>query len=199
MAEILEEVGIVFMFAPLLHPAMRFVGPVRRALKIPTLMNLLGPLTNPAGARRQVVGVSDSALVPLLVGALRELGHLRALVVHGHGMDEVSPLGPTRVAELDGDSLTEYEVTPEELGEAVLPVEGLAGGEPEDNARVIEEVFDGTRRDAARSAVVLNAAAAILVAGSADTLASAANLARESLDSGSARAKLEALRAASKA
>jgi len=197
MAEILEEVGIVFMFAPLLHPAMRHVGPVRRTLGIPTLMNLLGPLTNPAGARRQVVGVSDAALVPLIVGALRELGHLHALVVHGYGMDEVSPLGPTRVAELDGEELREYEVSPGELGEEIHPAEGLAGGEPEDNARVITEVLEGQRREAARSAVVLNAAAAILVAGRAGSLAEAANVARESLDSGAARAKLSELKAAS--
>jgi len=198
MGAILEEIGIVFMFAPLLHPAMRFVGPVRRALKIPTLMNLLGPLTNPASAQRQVVGVSDPALVPLIVGALRELGHLRALVVHGYGMDEVSPLGPTRVAELDGDGLEEYEITPEDLGELLHAPEGLAGGEPEENAEIILEVLEGGRRDAARSAVVLNAAAAIRVAGAAGSLAQAAEIARESIDAGAAREKLEALRTASR-
>lgn len=199
MAAILEKIGIVFMFAPLLHPAMRHVGPVRRALRIPTLMNLLGPLTNPAGAQRQVVGVSDPALVPLIVGALRELGHLRALVVHGYGMDEVSPLGPTRVAELQGDTLEEYEISPEDVGELVHAADGLAGGEPEENAEVILEVLGGSRRDAARSAVVLNAAAAIRVADAAPTLADAAEVARESIDSGAALGKLDALRAASNA
>ncbi len=198
MGEILEEVGIVFMFAPLLHPAMRHVGPVRRALKIPTLMNLLGPLTNPAGARRQVVGVSDPELVPLLVGALRELNHIRALVVHGEaGMDEISPLGPTRVAQLDGDTLTEYTVTPEEMGLSVLPEAGLAGGEPEENAEVIEAVLRGDRRDIARSVVLLNAAAAIHVAGKAADLREGVQVATESIDSGAAAAMLVALREAS--
>lgn len=199
MAEILEETGIVFMFAPLLHPAMRHVGPIRRALGIPTLMNMLGPLTNPAGAQRQVVGVSEPTLVPLLVGALRELGHLRALVVHGHGIDEVSPLGPTTVAELEGGEVREYDVTPEQLGESIHPAEGMAGGEPEDNARVILEVLRGQRHDAARSAVVLNAAAAIRVADAAGSLEDAAEVARESIDSGAAMTKLEALKAASNA
>jgi anthranilate phosphoribosyltransferase len=199
MAEILEDVGIVFMFAPLLHPAMRHVGPVRRSLKIPTLMNLLGPLTNPAGAQRQVVGVSDPALVPLIVGALRELGHLRAIVVHGDGMDEISPLGTSRIAELDGDGLEEYEITPSDLGERVHPAEGLAGGEPEENARLIRGVLAGERGGAARSAVVMNAAAAILVGGRTESLAEAADAARESIDSGAAASKLEALRAASNA
>src|SRR5687767_2532439 len=101
MADVLERAGIVFMFAPLLHPAMRHVAPVRRELRMPTIMNVLGPLTNPAGARRQVVGVSDPALLELIAGALQQLGHLRALVVHGEpGLDEISPLGPTRIIEL---------------------------------------------------------------------------------------------------
>ena len=103
MAEVLAEAGIVFMFAPLLHPAMRHVGPVRRKLGITTIMNILGPLTNPAGARRQVIGVADPSLLDLIPGALQELGHIRALVVHGDpGMDELSPVGTTRVVELQG-------------------------------------------------------------------------------------------------
>jgi anthranilate phosphoribosyltransferase len=117
MGEVLEEAGIVFMFAPLLHPAMRHVGPVRRALGITTIMNILGPLTNPAGARRQVIGVADPSLLDLVPGALQQLGHIRALVVHGEpGMDEVSPVGSTRVVELRDGALQEYEVTPERLG-----------------------------------------------------------------------------------
>lgn len=197
MGEVLAEAGIVFMFAPLLHPAMRFVGPVRRELRIATLMNLLGPLTNPAGARRQVVGVSDPALVPLVVGGLAELGHRRALVVHGYpGMDEVSPLGSTRVAELSGDGVREYQVTPEELGVPVLPEEGLAGGEPWENAARILGVLEGEDRSSARSAVLLNAAAAIYVGDGAATLHEAVEVAAEAIDSGAARSRLEALRSA---
>jgi anthranilate phosphoribosyltransferase len=198
MGEILEEVGIVFMFAPLLHPAMRHVGPVRRELGMPTLMNLLGPLTNPAGARRQVVGVSDPELVPLVVDSLRELGHARAMVVHGHpGLDEISPLGPTRVSELVGGEVRSYELDPETLGLPLHTAEGLAGGEPEDNARRIRQVLGGEDRGVARAAVLLNAAAAIYVGDAAPSLSEALAAARESLDSGAAEAALEALRVAS--
>lgn len=198
MAEVLEEVGIVFMFAPLLHPAMRHVAPVRRELGIHTVMNLLGPLTNPARARRQVVGVADPDLADLIVRALAELGHARALVVHGSpGMDEVSPLGPTRVHELREGEVEAYEVTPAGLGVEVHPAEGLTGGEPEDNARIVRDVLEGRRRDAARSAVLLNAAAAIYVGGAADSLEEGVGVAREAVDAGSALAKLEALAEAS--
>lgn len=197
MSQVLEEVGIVFMFAPLLHPAMRHVGPVRRELGIPTIMNLLGPLTNPAGARRQVVGVSDPALVPLVVDALKELGHVRAMVVHGHpGIDEVSPLGPTRIAELGDGTVEHYSLDPEDVGLETVGPAGLEGGEPHDNARRILEILDGGAAGAARNAVVLNAAAAIRVADRAGSLAEAVNVARESLDSGAARKTLEALRRA---
>lgn len=198
MGEILAETGIVFMFAPLLHPAMRHVAPVRRELKVPTIMNLLGPLTNPAGARRQVVGVADPHLVPLVIQSLAELGHERALVVHGFpGMDELSPLGPTRVAELEDGAVEEYEVTPEELGLEVHPMEGLAGGEPEENAALIRRVLAGEDRAAARTAVILNAGAAIFVAGKAGSLKEGVRRAEETVDSGAALEKLEALREAS--
>ena len=198
MGEILEEIGIVFMFAPLLHPAMRYVGPVRKELGISTVMNILGPLTNPAGARRQVVGVADPHLVSLLVRALQELGHERGLVVHGApGMDEISPTGPTRVAELKDGQVQSYEVTPESLGVDPQPLEGVAGGSPEDNARVIRDVLSGKRQDAARTATVLNAAAAIYVGGLADSLSRAVRLAGNAIASGAALQKLEALRAAS--
>ena len=197
MARVLAEVGIVFMFAPLLHPAMRHVAPVRRELGIPTIMNLLGPLTNPAGARRQVVGVSNPRLLDLVVRALSELGHRRALVVHGApGMDELSPAGPSRVAELAGEQISEYEVTPEELGLASHPTEGLGGGLPEENARLIRDVLDGGERGPARAAVLLNAGAAIYVAGRVDSLAAGVEAAARSVDSGAASRKLEALRRA---
>jgi anthranilate phosphoribosyltransferase len=197
MARVLTEAGIVFMFAPLLHPAMRHVGPVRRGLGVRTLMNLLGPLTNPAGARRQVIGVADEGLIDLIPDALRELGHLRALVVHGRpGMDEVSPMGPTRVAELQGGEVTEYEIDLADLGIEPVGAEGLAGGEPEDNAVIIEAVLAG-EDGAPRSAVVLNAAAAILVADLAATWPDACALAAEAIDDGRAGDALNALRDAS--
>jgi anthranilate phosphoribosyltransferase len=198
MGEVLEEAGIVFMFAPLLHPAMRHVAPVRRGLGITTLMNVLGPLTNPAGARRQVVGVADPRLLGLVVRALAELGHIRALVVHGApGMDEISPAGHTRVAELSEEGIREYEITPADLGADESVLEGLRGGEPEENARIIEGVLDG-RDGAPRNAVILNAAAAIYVAGKTSTLAGAADLAVEAIGSGAARDALERLRRATR-
>lgn len=197
MSEVLAEAGIVFMFAPLLHPAMRHVGPVRRGLGVTTVMNILGPLTNPAGARRQVIGVADERLLDLIPGALRELGHLRALVVHGApGMDEVSPIGPTRVAELREGSIERYEIDPEELGLEPVDPGALAGGDPGENAAIIEAVLGG-EPGAARDAVVANAAAAILVAGLAEAWAEAADLARRTIDEGLAAQALEALRSAS--
>jgi anthranilate phosphoribosyltransferase len=196
MAQVLDEAGIVFMFAPLLHPAMRHVGPVRRGLGVTTVMNILGPLTNPAGARRQVIGVADDRLLGLVASALAELGHIRALVVHGApGMDEVSPLGATRVAELRDGRVREYDVVPEELGFTPSSPEELAGGEPADNAAIIEGVLAG-RSGAARTAVVLNAAAALLAADRAADWAEAVKAAQASIDDGAAKEALEALKQA---
>lgn len=198
MGEVLAEAGIVFMFAPLLHPAMRHVAPVRRELGVTTIMNILGPLTNPAGARRQVVGVAEEGLLDLIPDALRELGHIRALVVHGSpGMDEVSPIGPTRVAELRDGAIERYEIEPGDLGLEPVRAEELAGGEPGKNAAIVEAVLAG-EEGAARSAVVANAAAAILAADLADSWSAAAELARRTIDEGRAREALERLRESSR-
>ncbi len=193
MSEVLEEVGIVFMFAPLLHPAMRHVGSVRAGLGIRTIMNVLGPLTNPAGARRQVVGVADESLLDLIPGALQELGHIRALVVHGsHGLDEISPLGSTRVVELRNGALLDYELTLESVGLSPVKASEIAGGEPEENARIVKAVLSG-EAGAHRTAVVLNAAAALLVSDRAPDWPSAVSLAGDTIDSGAAAAALERL------
>ncbi|MFO7895006.1 MAG: anthranilate phosphoribosyltransferase [Longimicrobiales bacterium] len=199
MAAVLEEAGIVFMFAPLLHPAMRHVAPVRRGLGIPTIMNLLGPLTNPAGARRQVVGVTNPALLDLVAHGLRELGHHRALVVFGEpGLDELSPLGTTHVAELDAGTVRRYEVTPGDFGWDGLSADDLAGGEPGHNARVVMEVFEGERHDAARAAVVLNAGAAVYVSGTVASLEEGVQKADAALADGAALDGLERLRSATR-
>lgn len=199
LAEVLAESGIVFMFAPRFHPAMRHAAPVRRELGIATIMNLLGPLANPAGARRQVVGTSDPAYVGLIVRALADLGHERALVVHGEpGMDEVSPCGPTRVAELAAGVVSEYEVGPGDLGIETAPVEALKGGDPAENAAVVRAVVEGRERGAARSAVLANAAAAFYVAGKAESLRHGVEAAARSIDSGAAGAVLHALVAATR-
>ena len=193
MSEVLEEAGIVFMFAPLLHPAMRHVGSVRAGLGIRTIMNVLGPLTNPAGARRQVVGVADESLLDLIPGALQELGHIRAFVVHGsHGLDEISPLGSTRVVELRNGELLDYELTLESVGLSPVKASEIAGGEPEENARIVKAVLSG-EAGAHRTAVVLNAAAALLVSDRAPDWPSAVSLAGDTIDSGAAAAALERL------
>ena len=194
MAEVLEEAGIVFMFAPLLHPAMRHVGPVRKALGITTIMNILGPLTNPAGAKRQVVGVADPALLDLIPDALAQLGHTHALVVHGApGLDEVSPAGTTRVAELREGAVRRYEIEPSDLGLEPVALDDLAGADPAENARLIEGVLAG-RDGGARSAVVANAAAALLVAGVVASWTEGARLAEATLDEGRAADALARLR-----
>lgn len=199
MERVLADAGIVFMFAPLLHPAMRHVGPVRRGLGVRTVMNILGPLTNPAGARRQVIGVADEGLLDLIPDALRSLGHIRAMVVHGApGIDEVSPLGPTRVAELVDGEVRRYELELDRLGIRPADPSALAGGEPEDNARIVREVLAG-ESGAPRDAVVANAAAALLVADRADDWPDAADLARAVLDNGRAQAALDRLVTASNA
>lgn len=200
MASTLADAGIVFMFAPLMHPAMRHVGPVRRELAVPTVMNIVGPLANPASAGRQVVGVAEAHRVPLIAGALAALGSVHALVVHGEpGMDEVSPIGPTRVLEIrrgaDGaETVGEWTIDPADHGFHDVDARDLAGGSPEENAAVIEAVLAGGGPRGARAAVLLNAAAALYVAGLAADYAEGVARATAALDGGAGRATLEALR-----
>ena len=195
----LNEVGICFMFAPLYHGATARVAGVRRELGVHTTFNLLGPLTNPAGAPRQVIGVWHEALVEPLARTLLALGTERAWVVHGRdGLDEVTLADRTKVAEVGGGGVRVFEVGPEDFGMERAPLEHLRGGDAEANARIIRDVLAGSRRDAARALVVLNAAAALHVGGLADDLTEAARLAEQSLDSGAALAKLERLVQASK-
>ena len=166
MERALQDAGIVFMFAPSMHPAMRHVGPVRRELAVPTVMNIVGPLANPAMAGRQVLGVAEIRRMPLLAGALAALGTTHALVVHGEpGMDEFSPLGPTRVVEVRAGHTREWEVEPSHFGYSSFDATDLAGGGPADNARIVRDVLGGQGTPAATAAVVLNAAAALYVSG----------------------------------
>ena len=191
------ETGFVFMFAPAHHPAMRHVGPVRAALGVTTIMNLLGPLANPAGVRRQVVGVAHPKLQRLVADALLELGHERALVVHGEpGLDELSPLAPTRVFQVEAGTLSEFEVTPADFGWPRYDPADLAGAEPAENADRVRRVLSGADRGAGRAAVVLNAAAAFWVAGLADTLTEGVAAAEHAIDSGGAKTQLQSLQGA---
>ena len=193
----LRETGIVFMFAPLMHPAMRHVGPVRRELAIPTVMNIVGPLANPARAGRQVVGVADLERAPVLAGALSALGTKHALVVYGEpGLDEVSPLGPTHVIEVRNGSTTTWTIHPEAHGVKKIAREDLAGSEPAENARIIGLILDGGGPAGARAAIILNAAAAVYVSGRVNSYEDGVGEARKSLDSGQAKSVLERLKRA---
>lgn len=187
----IEEVGIGFLFAPSHHAAMRHAAPVRRELGIRTLFNLLGPLANPASATHQLVGVYDPARVEQLAEALRALGLTAAWVVHGQGgLDEVSPSGPTTVAQLSDGRVSRFEVSPRDFGLSEVPLEELRGGDAARNAEIIRNVLDGDP-GAARVAVVLNAAAALRVTGFADHPTAAAERATEAIDSGAAKRALE--------
>jgi anthranilate phosphoribosyltransferase len=180
----LAEQGMVFLFAPLYHPAMRFVAPVRRELAIGTVMNVIGPLANPAGVTRQVVGVAEPGRGPLLAQALSALGTEHSLVVHAHvGMDEISPAGPTTVWEVAGAEVRSWQLAPGDYGMGNDDLEALKGGEPSDNARRVQQLFADPGRDGVgRATVVLNAGAAIYVAGLAKSVAEGMEAARAALD-----------------
>lgn len=199
-ARLLEAVGLVFLFAPTYHPAMRHAAPVRRELGVATVMNLLGPLGNPAGVRRQVIGVADPARGPLMARALARLGVEHAMVVHADaGMDEIAPSGPTRVWEVVGGPgaprISEWTLDPGAYGMAHDDLDALAGGEPEHNADRLERLLTEPDADpAGRAAVVLNAAAAIYVSGVVESFGDAVQYARLALEDGRAMAVLERLR-----
>ena len=193
LAACLEEVGIAFLFAPAMHSAMQHVQAARRQLRLRTVFNLLGPLTNPAHASAQVVGVYSATLVEKLAEALSMLGLHRALVVHGlDGLDEITITGPTRVAEVREGTVRTYEVTPEEFGMRRGTLDDISGGDAAANAAIIAEILGG-RPSFRRDVVLLNAAAALVAAGCADHLADALPLASKSIDSGAAAGKLETL------
>lgn len=189
----LEEVGIVFLFAPAMHTAMKYVQPARRELRLRTIFNLLGPLTNPARASAQVVGVYSLDLVEKVAEALSMLGAHRALVVHGlDGLDEITITGPTRIAEVREGNVRTYEVTPEEFGLQRARLEDISGGDAQANASIIREIL-AAKKSSRRDVVLLNAAAALVAAGRAEHLGEALPLAAQSIDSGAAAAKLDAL------
>src|SRR5437868_9637887 len=193
LAACLEEVGIAFLFAPAMHSAMKHVQTARRELRLRTVFNLLGPLTNPAHASAQVVGVYSAELVEKLAEALSMLGLHRALVVHGNdGLDEITVTSPTRIAEVRDGTVRTYEVTPEEFGFNRASMADLAGGDATVNAEIIREVLRG-RPSARRDIVLLNAAAALVAAGKADHLVDAVAPAAQAIDSGAAAAKIDAL------
>jgi anthranilate phosphoribosyltransferase len=193
VAHSIDELGFGFLFAPTHHPAMRHAAPVRRELAARTVFNVLGPLTNPAGARAQVVGVYAPELVRTIAEVLAQLGAHRAFVVHGAaGIDELSPAGPNLVCEVVGGEVRERTIDPLELGVPRCDSDELRGGSPEENAAAIRAVFAGDN-GGRRSAILLNAAGAIAAGGHAEDLREGLELAREAVDSGAAGARLEEL------
>ena len=196
VARCIDEVGFGFMFAPRHHAAMKHVMPVRKELGVRTIFNFLGPLTNPAGASRQLLGVSDRRYQETIAEALIGLGCERALVVSADdGLDEVSIAGSTRIVEVVGGGTKDWNVAPADLGIAQAPLESIAGGSPQENAAVVKSVLDGSETGPARDVVVANAGAAILAAGGADDLGSGVDRAREAIESGAAADVLERLEA----
>ena len=192
----IESDGIGFMLAPVFHPAMKAVIGPRRELGVRTIFNVLGPLTNPAGADAQVVGVYNPDLVDVLARALAQMEVDRALVVHGAGLDEIAVHGETTVAEVEGDQISEYTLVPADLGLDRHAIEAVAGGEPEANAADMRAIVRGELDGAKRDIILANAGAAIYVAGAADTLEDGVEQAAQAIDSGRAAAKLERLAAA---
>ncbi len=197
-SRVLNEARVVFLFAPNFHPAMKHVGAVRRELGTPTLMNLVGPLANPASVRRQVVGVADPDRAAIVAAALARLGAEHALVVHGRiGMDEISPHGVTDVWEVKDGTVRSWEIDPERFRLGIKDVGELQGGEPAANAERLERILgNGSADPSGLAAVLLNAGAAIYVAGIAASLAEGIGRAREVVASGAARAALDRLRKA---
>jgi anthranilate phosphoribosyltransferase len=193
VARCIEQAGFGFMFAPAHHGATRFVVPVRKELAVRTIFNFLGPLTNPAGATRQLIGVSDAGFLDTIAGALARLGARKALVVSSaDGLDEMSTAGTTRVVEVDGSELHSYEVSPEDVGLARARQEDVAGGTPEANAETARRILAG-EPGPPRDLAVMNAGAAIYVASRADTLEAGVREAEQAIDDGRAAATLEAL------
>ena len=197
VARCVSEAGIGFCFAPTFHPAFRFAGPPRREIGIPTAFNLLGPMANPGRVQRQVIGVADPSRAELVLGTLRQRGAKHVWVVHGNGLDELSTTGPSIVHELIDDTINTFTIDATELGLAPASQDDLTGGGPAENAEVVRNVLSGAL-GAHRDIVVLNAAAALVVAGNATSIGDAIKLASDSIDNGSAMAALDALVVASR-
>lgn len=198
VARCIAEAGMGFCFAPIFHPAMRHAAAPRRELAVATVFNFLGPLTNPAGATRQALGVSDPRMLDLMVATLARLGSERVLAFHGHGgLDELATSGPSRVVELRRGEILEWVIDPAELGLPPAPLEAVAGGTAEENADAVRSVLSGAT-GARRDIVALNAAAGLVAAGISADMASGLEAARVAIDSGAALAVLERLVACSR-
>jgi anthranilate phosphoribosyltransferase len=191
LSKALQDVGIAFLFARSHHPAMRFVAPIRAELKARTVFNILGPLTNPAGANRQVLGVFSATFVEPLAGVLQALGTERALVVHGDGLDDLTVSGTTHITEVSSSGLKSYQLTPEEVGLNRYTRDELLGGDATDNAQTLQDILAGKTRGAKRDVVLLNAGAGLYISDKASSLKEGVELAQDLIESGEALKKLE--------
>ncbi len=192
-AQCVDTAGVGFLFAPNHHPAMRFVGPARKAIGKKTIFNLLGPMSNPANTKRMLVGVADDAWRHLMAQAFAQLGMEHVWVVHGHdGLDEITTTGLTYVSEVKNGSVSEFTLSPESYGISLTTIESLRGGDPAHNALALTELLAGQRSDY-RDIVRLNSGAALMIAGIADDIAQGIDMAQNSIDSGKARAALDRL------
>ena len=189
----IEEVGIGFMFAPLFHPAMKHVIPARKETGIRTIFNILGPLTNPAGAESQVIGVFDSTLLTDIANTMKNLGSRHVMVVNGDGLDEITIAGKTKVAELKDNKVDVYDINPEDYGFEISPLNSIVGSDAKENAKIIEDVLKG-EKGPKQDIVLLNAGAAIYTSGKVKSLKEGIEAAKQSIDSGKALKKLEALK-----
>ena len=190
--KLLESIGICFLFAQNYHASMKYVAPVRKELGIRTVFNLLGPLSNPAGATMELMGVYDESLVEPLSRVMTNLGVKRGMVVYGQdGLDEISMSAPTSVCEIKNGTFTSYVLTPEQFGYERCTKEELQGGTPQENAKITRDILEGKEKGAKRHAVCLNAGAALYIAGKADTIEAGVKLAEQLIDSGAAKNKLE--------
>ena len=194
VAQCVREAGIGFMFAQAFHPSMKFAAPLRREIGVRTVFNLLGPLTNPAGVRRQLLGVADPRLAKIMADALRQMGAVRVLVVAGHGgMDEITLDGPTQVTELREGAISSYTIVAEDLGLAAADPASLSGGTPDENAATIHGILNGSDRGPRRDLAMANAAGVLLAAGVAGTWRDGVDRAAAAIDNGKAAQCLERL------
>ncbi|MCF7956087.1 MAG: anthranilate phosphoribosyltransferase, partial [Phycisphaerae bacterium] len=188
-----KEANVGFMFAPMYHPAMKYVQPVRKELGFRTAFNILGPLANPARATAQVMGVADVKLMDKIAEILKRLGIKHAMVVHSEGLDEISTMSPTKILQLKNGRITSMEIKPEDFSMAIASFEDLKGADAETNARIVRNIIEGKETGPKKDIVVLNAAAAIIAAGLADNFETAIKTADESITTGKAKNALEIL------
>ncbi len=193
VAQAIEEIGIGFLFAPQFHNSMKHVVPARKAIGVRTVFNILGPLTNPAGAKNQVIGVFDPEITEFMAEILKELGARHAMVVHGDGLDEITITGPSKISELKDGRVNTYFFEPQTYGVSLGALEGLKGGDAEQNAKIMHGILHGDRGPK-RDIVIVNAAAALIVAGKAQNFEEGIQMAKESIDSGAAMKKLTLLK-----